>query len=173
MGYFYKTINFNFLCLNYDGNEKCIVVSVTFFSEISALELFLKCKKPSWWNIYERPHPVCSGSQLWLQHMVYKLEQVCENRWPQPHQGRTALYHGKQQDELPPLALRAAYWFDRRTQKMLTEENACDHPEHEHVHLPRSHVWKVESTQCHWPWWVTASESTYWMPVVLHSIALK
>lgn len=31
--------------------------------------------------------------------------------------------------------------------------------------------WKI--LKCHLPWWVTASESTYWMRVVLHSIALK
>lgn len=56
---------------------------------------------------------------------------------------------------------------------MLTEEKGYGRPAHERVHLPKPHIWKMESAQCHLPWGVTASESTYGMRVVLHSIALK
>lgn len=92
---FYKAVNFIFLCLHNDHNKECTSVSVRFSVKSMPSKYFEVQETLNLWNIYEKSHHVYSGSQLWLQHMVYKLKQVWENRWSQPSQGRTGIYCGE------------------------------------------------------------------------------
>lgn len=80
---------------------------------------------------------------------------------------------GKQHDKIPPLALKATCWFDLRTYKMLTGADTYDSTWDESVRLLESHIWMLGSSQCHFPWWVNGSESSYSMWIVCNSIALK
>lgn len=92
---FYEAVNFIFLCLHNDHNKECMSVSVRFSVKSVPSKYFEVQETLNLWNIYEKSHHVYSGSQLWLQHMVYKLKQVWENRWLQPSQGGTGIYCGE------------------------------------------------------------------------------
>lgn len=80
---------------------------------------------------------------------------------------------GKQQDKIPPLALKATCWFDGRTQKMFTGANTYDSSWDESVHLLKSHIWKLGSSQCHFPWRVNAGESSHWIWLVWKLTTLR
>lgn len=77
-------------------------------------------------NIYEKPHHVHSGSQLWLQHMVCKWKQVWENRWSCQAQQGLEFTVGKQYDKTPPSARQETCWSEDRTWKMLTGVNTLE-----------------------------------------------
>ena len=71
---FYKAVYFIFLCLHNDHSKEYMSVSVRFSVKSVPSKYFEVQETLNLWNIYEKSHHVYSGSQLWLQHMVYKLK---------------------------------------------------------------------------------------------------
>lgn len=132
--------------------SKCYILNTQTHTHISWISMSVSAKSmPSndcevqetlnLWNIYEKPHHVHSGSQLWLQHMVCKWKQVWENRWSCQAQQGLEFTVGKQCDKTPPSAWQETCWFEDRAWKMLTGVNTLKSTWRDGVPWLQSRIW--------------------------------